>query len=145
MKDKTCFKSVNGRCIDLIISNRKYSLQHTGTVDTGLSDHHHLIYSMLKTQFVKLPPKKINYRDYSRFNESMFISDLEIFLKYESSFYNFERLFTDIINKHAPLKTKFLRANNKPHLTKELRKAIMKRTKLKNIALRTNSSVDLAH
>ena len=66
MKEKSCFKSANGKCIDLIISNRKYSFQHTGTVDTGLSDHHHLIYSMLKTRFVKVPPKRVNYRDYSK-------------------------------------------------------------------------------
>ena len=46
LKEKTCFKNPNGTCIDLIISNKKYSLQNTGTIDTGLSDHHHLNYTM---------------------------------------------------------------------------------------------------
>ena len=67
MKNKTCFKSANGKCIDLIISNRKHSLQCTGTVETGLSDHHHLIYTMVKTQYTKLPPKKIVYHNYKGF------------------------------------------------------------------------------
>ena len=33
-KAKTCFKSPNGRCIDLILSNQKHGLQNTGTLDT---------------------------------------------------------------------------------------------------------------
>ena len=73
MKDKTCFKSDKGTCIDLILSNKKYSLQHTGTVDTGISDHHHLVYTMLKTTYAKLPPKKITYRAYKNFNEDKFL------------------------------------------------------------------------
>ena len=37
-----------------------------------------------------------------------------------------------VLNKQAPLKTKFIRHNNDPFMTKELRKAIMKRSQLKN-------------
>ena len=51
MKEKTCWKSKIGSCIDLILSNKKFSLKHTGTVETGLSDHHLLIYSTLKTNY----------------------------------------------------------------------------------------------
>ena len=47
-------------------------------------------------------------------------------------------MFSKVLNKHAPLKTKFLRANNKPHLTKERRKAIMKRTRLKIFPIKQN-------
>ena len=42
VKNKTCWKSNSGRCIDLILSNSKhYVVNNTGTVETGLSDHHH--------------------------------------------------------------------------------------------------------
>ena len=44
----------------------------------------------------------------------------------------FTDLFMGIFNKHAPLKFKVVRANNNPFMTKDLRKAIMKRSKLKN-------------
>ena len=37
-----------------------------------------------------------------------------------------------LLNKHAPLKKKILPQNNGPFMTKELRKEIMKRSKLKN-------------
>ena len=51
-KSNTCFKG-SGSCIDLILTNRKCCFKHTSTFGTGLSDHHHLIYSMLKATFKK--------------------------------------------------------------------------------------------
>ena len=68
MKQKTCWKSSRGSCIDLILSNKKHSLFNTGTLETGLSDHHSLVYSMLKTTFQKLPPQKISYRKWKNFD-----------------------------------------------------------------------------
>ena len=50
IKNKTCFKGT-GSCIDLILTNRKYSFKNTSSYETGLSDHHHLIYSVMETTF----------------------------------------------------------------------------------------------
>ena len=50
IKTNTCFKG-KGTCIALILTNRKYCFKHSSTFETGLSDHHHLVYSMLKTCF----------------------------------------------------------------------------------------------
>ena len=52
IKSNTCFKG-NDTCIDLILTNRKYCFKHSSTFATGLSDHHHLVYSMLKATFKK--------------------------------------------------------------------------------------------
>ena len=41
------------------------------------------------------------------------------------------------LNKHAPKKTKIFRGNQKPHINKTVRKAIMKRFQLKNKANKT--------
>ena len=41
-----------------------------------------------------------------------------------------------IFNNHAPAKKKFLRFNNSPFVTKTLRKAIMHRSRLKNISVK---------
>ena len=49
INDPTCFKSVEGKCIDLLLTNRKHSFQHTNTFETGFSDHHVMIYTMFKT------------------------------------------------------------------------------------------------
>ena len=145
MKHKTCWKSERGSCIDLIISNRKFSIFNTGTFETGLSDHHSLIYCMLKTTFVKLPPKVVNYRNWKNFVDIQFKAELNTLLnKNISNYAEFENIFKSVINRHAPIKTKILRGNNQPHVTKDLRKAIMKRSKLKNIANRTKNPEDIA-
>ena len=47
------------------------------------------------------------------------------------------------LNKHAPKKKKILRGNNKPHLNKTLRKAIMTRSRLKNKADKTKNPTDI--
>ena len=48
IKAKRCFKG-SSSCIDLIFTNRKYCIKHICTFETGLSDHHHLIYLIIKT------------------------------------------------------------------------------------------------
>ena len=52
---------------------------------------------------------------------------------------DFNILFMKIFDKHAPLKKKYVRANEGPFMTKELKKEIMKRTKLLNIYRRDKS------
>ena len=54
-----------------------------------------------------------------------------------------EREFIDTLNKHAPKKTKLFRGNQKPHVNKVLRSAIMKRSRLKNKANKTCKAADI--
>ena len=49
IKTTTCFKRT-GSCIDLLLTNQKYSFKNANTFGTGRSDHHLLI-SMHKTSF----------------------------------------------------------------------------------------------
>ena len=53
---------------------------------------------------------------------------------------DFNDLLLKICNQSAPLKTKYVRGNDQPFMTKELRKEHMKRTRLLNI-YRKNRSV----
>ena len=59
VKTNTCFTG-KGSCIDLILTNRKYSFKNTSSTDTGLSDHHHCISSMMKTTIEKEEPDVFN-------------------------------------------------------------------------------------
>ena len=70
-----CFKGTCS-CIDLMLTNRKYSFKITFSYETRLSDHHHLIYSVLKTTFKCEESKKLIYRNYSSFSLKDFRSDL---------------------------------------------------------------------
>ncbi len=49
-------------------------------------------------------------------------------VNYES----FESTFEEVLDKHAPMKKKSIRSNDAPFVNKTLRKAIMKRSKLRN-------------
>ena len=57
---KTCFKSVKGSCIDLNLTSRPSSHQFTNVFETGFSDHHLLIYTMLKSTYTKMEQKVLS-------------------------------------------------------------------------------------
>ena len=78
-----CFKG-KGTCIDLILTNRKYSFKNTNTFETGLSDHHHMIYTMLKSTFGKAETIKLTYRAYKNCSFDRFKVVLENALNYKS-------------------------------------------------------------
>ena len=48
-----------------------------------------------------------------------------------------------MLNKHPPLKKKFLRANHAPYITKTLKKAIKCRSQLETKYLKTKTQTDL--
>ena len=77
IKSNTCFKSKPGSCIDLILTNKPKSFQNSGVMETGVSDHHALIFSFLKTTFTKMPPNKLQYRNYKKFEVLSFLQDVE--------------------------------------------------------------------
>ena len=63
-KEPTCFKNnVNLSCIDLFLTNCLKSFENTLTMETGLSDFHKLIVTVLKVKHGKVPPKIIQYRE----------------------------------------------------------------------------------
>ena len=74
--EPTCYKSQAAKCIDLVLTNRNKSVQQTTTVETGLSDFHKMVVTVLKTTFPKRGPTAINYRSYKNFNEIAFRNDL---------------------------------------------------------------------
>ena len=56
------------------------------------------------------------------------------------------KVFTNILDKYAPLKQKYLRANHGPFVTKELRKACMLRSRLRNKFIKTKTkSAEVAY
>ena len=134
VKEKTCFKSVeNPSSIDLFLTNSAASFQNTTTVTTGLSDFHKMAVTVMKTTFPKAQPKIIYYRDYKNFDLYNFRTELrkELNETVEKDYYHFELTFLRVLEKHAPMKKKVVRANNKPYMTKALRQAIMRRSALK--------------
>lgn len=136
VKGPTCYKNPNKpTSIDLILTNKIHIFQNNINIETGLSDHHLMTVCVMKYTFPKRAPLLITYRSYKKYNNESFRNELEnrlCFLNSNATYENFESIFLDIINKHAPMKKKFLRANNSPFMNKILSKAFMQRSKLKN-------------
>ena len=144
VKDKTCFKSLNNlSCIDLFLMNFPSSFQNTCTVTTGLSDFHKMVITVTKMTFHKNPPKEIYYRDYKKFDQDLLREELaEKLYGCDGCYDTFEEIFINVLNKHAPLRKKFLRANHAPYMTKTLRKAIMRRSQLQTKYFKNKSQND---
>ena len=121
----TCFKyPSNSSCIDLFLTNRQQGFQQTHTIKTDIFD----------------------FRNYKHFQEKSFNFELNNELMRidinNAELKEFNEIFLKVLDKHAPRKQKYIRANNSNYITKALRKEIMHRSRLRNKFLRerTNES-----
>ena len=100
-----------------------------------------MVPTVLKCHFVRLQPTTIQYRDYKYSDPEAFTNDIKDANLDEikslsdgpSSVYRgFCAHFKSILDLHAPLNSKTLRGNKAPFTSKDLSKAIMIRSRLKN-------------
>ena len=96
---------------------------------------------VMKTTFKCEEFRKLIYRNYSNFSQKDFQCDLLLNIKDGQNYYlQLQKNFVETLVKHAPKKTKIFQGNYKPHINRTLRKAIMKRSQLKN---KTNKGLSL--
>ena len=106
IKKPTCFQSSNPYCIDLILTNKTIFFKNTDVTVVGISDHHSLIVTALKSLLLKGNAKTKLYQDYSSFNVDHFKEDLSNNLKNNSitEYSHLQNIFLEILHKHAPIK-----------------------------------------
>ena len=149
IKDNTCFKNPSKpSCIDLIITNRPKSFQNSVTVETGLSDFHKMTLTVMKVFYKKQKTNIVTYRNYKHFSNEAFMFDVKnsiIQMTSERNNLEFDRFKTALdkaIQRHAPIKKRYVRANQAPFINKKINKEIMKRSRLRNKFLNTKSDID---
>ena len=108
-KEPTCFKTQNNPpCIDLFLTNRKSYFQNTSTIETGISDFHKFVVTVLKVFYKKQKPKIIQYRNHKTFREQLFRIKLDKELAKidlnNAELAEFRNEFLSLLNKHAPIK-----------------------------------------
>ena len=150
VKEPTCFKNPdNPSCIDLFLTNRPKCFQSTMTIETGISDFRKNGNYNFQKVLQEQKPKIIRYRNYKTFNANLFKEELNNELlsvdNNNAELVEFTNTVLSVLDKHAPIKRKYIRANNSAFMTKELRSAIMQRSKLRQKILkeRTNDSKPL--
>ena len=102
IQENTCFKGTSS-CIDLILTNSKYSFQHSSSIETGLGNHHHLVFSMIKTKLAFEEPIGLVCHNFKSFSNDYFEEELSSKLDHTV----FENNFVNVFNKHAPKRQHF--------------------------------------
>ena len=83
--------------------------------------------------FQKCKPRNVTYRNYKNYDNDVFRSEIQSFCSLnETDLGLFKKSVVCIFNKHAPIRKKYLHANESPFMTKELHNAIMKRSRYRN-------------
>ena len=126
-----------------MLTNGPKSFYKSHSFVTGLNDCHKLIVSILRTSFQKLIHKFVIYRNQKNFHESNFLRDLdsrltqgELYKNCEDPYTKLSEIFSEVLNYRVPLKQKSVRGNHASFMTRELSKAIMTKSKVKNSYVR---------
>ena len=88
------------------------------------------------------------YRDYCNFDNEIFINEVKNIIELEYcqnqslEIRSFKKKVDNILQKHAPLRKRYVRANQVPFIDKNINKHIMKRSRLRNKFLNTKSDID---
>ena len=136
----TCFMSDNPTSIDVILVTNKHAFLEQFNEECGVSDHHNLIGCAMRSHVQTECRKEIIYRSYKTFSEDMFLSDLRS-VSYDPVFYvenvdakmrEFDKVYNEVVDSHVPLKRKILRRKQPPYMNGELRKAIFRKSMLRN-------------
>ena len=118
------------------------------TLETGLSDFHKMTLTVMKVFYKKQKPTIIAYRNYKHFSNEVFMADVQNRTSQVTSENNhlefdlFKAALNEAIQRDAPIKQRYVRANQAPFINKTINKEIMKRSRLRNKCLNTKSDFD---
>ena len=113
-----------------------------------MSDFHKMTLTVMKVFYKKQKTNIVTYRNHKHFFNEAFMLDVKnsiIQMASENNDLEFDRLKTaldEAIQRHAPIKKRYVRANQAPFMNKKINKEIMKRSRLRNNFLNTKSDID---
>ena len=114
--------------------------------ETGLSDFEKMSATVMKMYYAKQKPSILHYRKFKNFCNDSFKKDTELLLSKLCDQQNvpFKMLKQSVnisLDKYAPLKKRYVRANQSPFINRKLNKEIMKMSRLRNKFLNTKSDI----
>ena len=136
----TCFKGDKPSSIDVLLSTEPKRFKTPLNSTCSLSDFHNLTCVATKLHKPHIAPKTIYYRSYRNFDDDIFLNDVQnipfwvgdIFEDEDDRLWSFSKMFSDIIDKNAPIKKKTLKKPSLPYMNSSLRRAIHKKNMLYN-------------
>ena len=124
IRGNTCVTVEHASSIDVILTNKKHSLKNSCTVATGVSDFYKMVLTTMRAYYERLKPNKIQYCSYKHFNEQKFLRDLENtpfhlcndLIDNNLAYERLKNMFKLVVDKHAPIKSKFIRGTHAPFI-----------------------------
>eukprot|EP00794_Sanderia_malayensis_P001606 gene1606-1777_t len=133
--------------IDVILTNKPEYFEMSGQLDMGMSDHN-IVYGLMNKKIKQYPRKVISFRSRKHLDEEKLKKDLEevpwhvgsIFDSIDDQYYFWNKMVTEIINQHLPIKKMRVRAKDAPYMTSEWKKSIRQKRKFAKIYARERTA-----
>ena len=136
-------------CLDVILTNVPGYFKESGTFEAGLSDHC-LVYTILNKKLPQPKAEIVKVRSFKNFNQDSFCDDLSrvpfslayLFDEPDDVYWAWEKLFVDVLNDHAPIKSFKRRHRDFQFITPEMREVMRERNRSKRQFNRSRKTDD---
>ena len=141
INEVTCFKSSDPTLIDVMLVTKRRKFIKSFSVSTGISDFHNLIGGVLRLhrpvpKIKRILVRKLSNIDYEKVRAELSDIDLSEHILSATGVneaYNIMiRKLRNLLDKHAPKQQKIIKKNDFHCMSKELRKAMYQRNRLRN-------------
>ena len=140
IKTATCFKGIIPTLLDVTFVSNPNRISACVNYNCGLSDYHNLVAVSTKMQLPRIKPKVLFYRSMKHFDENSYKKDIEnvpfhvinTFDDLDDKLWAFNKLVTNVIEEHAPLKKKYIKRNNSAHMNSKLKKLMYQKRMAQN-------------
>ena len=140
IKEPTCHKGPTLSLLDVILVSNARRYSATLNVYCDISDFHNIIGAATKRFAPSQKPRIILYRSYKNFSESEFVNSvasapfhvMDIFDEIDYMAWYTSALLRNIIDEHAPMKTRIVKCDSLPYMNSAFRKSQYKRNMITN-------------
>ena len=140
IKTPTCFKKPEGTLIDPVMVMNANRFQCPLNITCGYSDFHNMVGCVSRIHVPPQAPVRITYRSYKHYNEEGFKNEVsmipfhvtEVFEDVSDRYWMASKMYREVLDEHAPLKSRIITAQQVPYMHSSLRKEMYKRNMLKN-------------
>ena len=140
IKHPTCHKGTSPTLLDVILVSNAKRYVDVLNEKFDISDHHNIIGAATRRHAPSQKPKRIYYRSYKHFCENDYLDDIasapfhvaRVFDDIDDIAWFHSSLIRNVIDSHAPVKSKIMIKRSVPYMNSKLRKAQFARNMARN-------------
>ena len=117
--------------VDVLLTNKPRYCCNALNFGCGVSDWHNLVGVMIKGTSARVEKRRVQYRSFKGFDEKQFCSDVGqipfdaayVFDDVDDIYWAHEWLLTEVIDEHAPIKSRVVKSNKPPYMNDDLKES----------------------